>query len=263
MRLPILATAALTLAAVLVLLRLSEPPRRQHEDGGVAGTLRMATAYVRQHPRLLSLLTYAAFLSGTAFFVPFVLFQPAMQEQGVAVGWLGVLFTALRLGALVGSRYGPRLIAPDTLATWLLLIPALMIAGFVAVASSQRWWLTLLAMLYLAAVNAAIRPAVTALLNRQVAGSVRATIISLQSLAMTLFIAVLHPAVGTVADATSTAGAFILLAAVCILPGVLAFPLRAMASASPPLAAPLPGMGAGRPEASDEYGQHQTSSNSG
>jgi MFS family permease len=231
LRTPIVVTAALTVAAVGVVLRMSEPPRHQQEVNGGAGALRAATSHVRRHPRLLSLLGYAALVSGTAFFVPFVLFQPAMQEHGVAVGWLGALFTALRLAALAGSRYGPRLIATGRLATWLWLTPALMAAGFAAVAVSHIWWLTLLAMLHLAAVGAAIRPAVTTLLNRQVTGAVRATVISLQSLTMTVFIAVLHPAVGAVADATDISGAFVFLAAVCVLPWGLALLLGPMATA--------------------------------
>lgn len=209
---------------------MAEPPRHLNESTSVVGTLRTATSFVRRHPRVFSLLTYAALLSGTAFFVPFVLFQPAMQDQGVAVGWLGVLFTGLRLAALAGSRYGPRLITTDELPTWLWLTPALMAAGFAAVAASHLWWLTFLAMISLAATNAAIRPAVTTLLNRQVTGSVRATVMSLQGLTMTVFIAALHPAVGAVADATSTSGAFVFLAAVCAVPGLLALPLRPIAA---------------------------------
>jgi MFS family permease len=247
LRIPILVTAALTVCAVTVVLRMGEPPRHEHQTTSWARTMRTATGYVLQRPRVLSLLTYAALLSGTAFFVPFVLFQPAMQSQGVAVGWLGVLFTGLRLAALAGSRYGPRMISTSGLTVWLWLTPALMAAGFVAVAASHLWWLTFLAMLYLAATNAAIRPAVTTLLNRQVTGAVRATVISLQSLTMTLFIAVLHPAVGAVADATSTAGAFLFLAAVCALPCALTVPLRPIAVTDPTTRPTQPTTGTPRP----------------
>ncbi len=230
LRIPIVVTAALTLAATGVVFTMTEPPRQQQDSTSIAHTLRTATTFVRRHPRVFSLLTYTALLSGTAFFVPFVLFQPVMQDQGVAVGWLGVLFTGLRLAALAGSRYGPRLILTDNLVTWVWLMPALMATGFIAVAVSHPWWLTFLAMIFLAAANAAIRPALTTVLNRRVSGTVRATVMSLQGLTMTVFIAALHPAVGAVADAFSPSGAFVFLAATCFAPWLLTVPLRPIIS---------------------------------
>ncbi len=101
-----------------------------------------------------------------------------------------------------------------------------------AVAASPVWWLTLLAMVFVAAVNAIIRPETTTLLNRQVSGSVRATVMSAQSLAMTIYIALLHPAVGAAADAWSTAGAFAFLAFLCVVPALFAISLRAIAAPS-------------------------------
>lgn len=121
------------------------------------------------------MILFGAVLSGTAFFVPFVLFQPTMQEQGVAVGWLGVLFTGLRLASLAGSRYGTRVIAAHRLGSWLWLTPVLMAAGFLAVAASDLWWTTFLAMLFVTATNGAIRPAVDALLSQRITKTVRAT----------------------------------------------------------------------------------------
>lgn len=232
LRLPIVATAVLTLGAVAMLLGVVEPPRQDDQGLTWAQTIGTAAAYVRRRPRLAALLAYGAVLSGTAFFVPFVLFQPQMQAQGVPVGWLGVLFTCLRLAALAGSRFGPRVVTEGSLQSWLWAIPALMALGFLAVAASPVWWLTLPAMLFVAAVNAVIRPETTTLLNRQVGGSVRATVTSLQSLAMTVYIALLHPAVGAVADATSTAGAFAFLAILCAVPTLLAAPLRSPVAAT-------------------------------
>lgn len=226
LRLPILMTALLTIAGVAVALAVVEPPRSMQGHASWTDTMRTAAGYLRARPRLLALVAYAAVLSGTAFFVPFVLFQPAMQEQGVAVGWLGLLFTALRLAALAGSRYGPRLIADRHTPTWLWLTPGLLLLGFVAVALSPRWWLTFAAMLFIAAVNAAIRPALTSHLNRNVSGAIRATVNSFQSLLMTVFIAAMHPAVGAVADAFTTPAAFAFLALLCFLPIGLSLPAK-------------------------------------
>ncbi len=234
LRLPILATVVLTLAAVVVMLRVAEPPRHDAETLTWSQTLSAAIADVRRRPRLLALIVYGALLSGTAFFVPFVLLQPRMEEQGVPIGWLGVLFTVLRLAALLGTRYGPRLISAASLRTWLWGIPALMVVGLLWVADSQVWWVTLAAMLFVAAVNAAIRPEITALLNRQVSSAVRATVLSLQSLVMTVFIALLHPVVGAVSDSPGgIPGAFALLALLSAIPALLAIPLQPVTTGRP------------------------------
>jgi hypothetical protein len=250
LRIPILVTVALTLAALAVVLRMVEPPRHEQERGAtVAETLRIATAFARRQPRVFSLLAYGAVLAGIAFFVPFVLFQPAMREQGVAVAWLGVLFTGLRLGALAGSRYGPRLIAAGTLARWIWITPALAAAGFVAIAISGAWWLSFVAMVAVAAADAAIRPALTTLLNRHLSGSVRATVMSMQGLTMTVFIPAMHPAVGAVADAAGTSGAFGFLAVACAMPCLLGLPLRQMAATASPILADRRRVASGEPAA--------------
>jgi MFS family permease len=195
-------------------------------------TLRNAINEVRRQPLLAALLAYGAMLPGTAFFIPFVLFQPQMQAQGVPVGWLGVLFTALRLAALLGTRYGTRIVSvtDGSHRRWLLAIPALMAVGCAAIAASPAWWLTIALMGIVTATDAAIRPETTTRLNQQISSTVRATILSLQNLVMTLYIAALHPAVGAVADATTTAGAFVLLGLLCLLPLLLALPLRSRAA---------------------------------
>jgi predicted MFS family arabinose efflux permease len=63
-----------------------------------------------------------------------------------------------------------------------------------------------------------------ALLNRMVPGGIRATLLSTQNVAMTLFIAVMHPAVGATADAWGLRYAFVLLAGVSLIP-LFAVPL--------------------------------------
>lgn len=88
-------------------------------------------------------------------------------------------------------------------------------------------------MLFVTATNGAIRPAVDALLNQRITKTVRATVNSLQSLLMPVYIAVLHPATGAVADALDTSAVFALLAALCTLPAVLALPSRRLLAEAP------------------------------
>jgi membrane protein implicated in regulation of membrane protease activity len=63
-----------------------------------------------------------------------------------------------------------------------------------------------------------LRPSLSALLNRMVPGGIRATLLSTQSVTMTVFIALMHPAVGGIADAWGLKYAFVLLAAFSLVP---------------------------------------------
>ncbi|SRR5258708_7391487 len=61
---------------------------------------------------------------------------------------------------------------------------------------SPNWWTAYISMLLLATLSPAVRPSAMELLNRMVPGGIRATLLSTQNVAMTVFIAVMHPAVG-------------------------------------------------------------------
>lgn len=218
LNLPLLVTAALTGVAMVVLLRTKEPPMSGEQRPGYFATLGNAGRYLGRNRAVSSLIAYVALISGTVFFVPFILFQPQMQAHAVAVGWFGVLFTGLRGSALLGSRYGFRLITAETLDRWMLAVPVLLAMLFVGVAISPNWWTAYASMLLLAATSAAIRPHTAALLNRLLPTRVRATVLSTQSVAMTIFIALMHPAVGGVTDTWSLSYAFGLLAVLSLLP---------------------------------------------
>jgi MFS family permease len=222
--LPMLITAGLSAVALVVMFTVTEPPIHPDDRQGYFQILRSATTYLRHHPRATSLLTYTALAAGTAFFVPFVLFQPEMAAHAVDVAWFGLMFTGLRTASLLGLRYGRKIIRADNLYRAMIVVPVLMTGLFVCVAVSPNWWTAYISMLVLAGVSPALRPMANALLNRMVPGGIRATLLSTQNVAMTLFIAVMHPAVGATADAWGLRYAFVLLAGVSLIP-LFAVPL--------------------------------------
>jgi MFS family permease len=236
--LPMLVTAGLSGLAVIALAGTREPPAEHDKRPGYGEVVRSATRYLGGHPPVLALVVYAAMIAGTAFFVPFVLFQPEMQSQTVALGWFGLLFTGLRLASLAGSRYGYKLISDSSLGTWLAAVPAAMAVLFLVVAGSRTWWLAYLAMLAIALANASVRPHLSAILNRLVTSKIRATLLSFQNLSMTVFIAVMHPAVGVITDAWGLRWAFVLLACLSLLPFAARAFMDVKAPAKAPAAAP-------------------------
>ncbi|HTU73926.1 MAG TPA: MFS transporter [Trebonia sp.] len=236
--LPMLVTAGLSGVAAIALAGTREPPAEHDRRPGYTEVVRSATRYLGGHPPVLALVVYAAMIGGTAFFVPFVLFQPEMQSQTVALGWFGLLFTGLRLASLAGSRYGYKLITDSSLGSWLAAVPAVMVVLFLVVAGSRTWWLAYLAMLAIAVANASVRPHLSAILNRLVTSKIRATLLSFQNLSMTVFIAVMHPAVGVMTDTWGLRWAFVLLAGLSLLPFVARAFMDVKAPAAAPAAAP-------------------------
>jgi MFS family permease len=216
--LPMLITAALAAVALIVLSTVKEPPVKPEDRQGYFAILRSSAKYLRHHPRATSLLTYTALAAGTAFFVPFVLFQPEMAAHAVSVAWFGLLFTGLRTASLLGLRYGHKLINPDNQYKVMAAVPVLVAVMFVGVALSRNWWMAYICMLLLTTLGPALRPSLSALLNRMVPSEIRATLLSTQNVTMTLFIAVMHPAVGGVADGWGLKYAFVLLAAFSLVP---------------------------------------------
>ncbi len=216
--LPMLITAALAAIAMVVMSTVKEPPVKPEDRQGYFAILVSSAKYLRHHPRATSLLTYTALSAGTAFFVPFVLFQPEMAVHAVSVAWFGLLFTGLRTASLLGLRYGHKLVRADNLYKVMVAVPVLVAVLFVGVALSRNWWTAYISMLLLATLGPALRPSLSASLNKMVPSGIRATLLSTQSVAMTVFIAVMHPAVGGIADAWGLKYAFVLLAAFSLVP---------------------------------------------
>lgn len=227
---PMITTAVMTAVALVVLWRLLEPPQESETRMTYRETFSCANAYLRQERPVALLIMYSGLVAGTVFFVPFVLFQPEMQSHTVAVAWFGVLFTGLRGAAMLGSRYGERLIRPERLARWMRAVPVLMAALFAVVAFSPAWYMAYGAMVLLAAFAAAIRPQMQDLLNRMLPNRVRATVLSAQSVAMTVFIALMHPAVGAVTDIWSIDAPFVLLGVLVLIAVPTYAPLAAVVS---------------------------------
>lgn len=215
---PMLITAALAAIAMVVMSTVKEPLVKPEDRQGYFAILSSSAKYLRHHPRATSLLTYTALGAGTAFFVPFVLFQPEMAAHAVSVAWFGLLFTGLRTASLLGLRYGQKLVRPGNLYKVMVAVPVLVAVLFVGVALSRDWWTAYIYMLLLTTLGPALRPSLSALLNGMVPGGIRATLLSTQNVAMTVFIAVMHPAVGGIADARGLKYAFVLLAAFSLVP---------------------------------------------
>ncbi len=224
-----IATAALMLLTALGFTepRRSRPPYENPLKGIGRVVARCAADAGLLLPMLLSGLMTAVGIVGLWSYL--LLFQ----KSGLSTAVTGVLFAAFQLASGLGAQRSARI------ERWLgarrtaALFP-LVGAGFLAVAVWPRAPVCAAAMLGNAFVWGLSGPLLMARINARASSDVRATVISVGSMAGRLFYTLLAPAVGRLADLVSLASGFALLGATA-LAGVVGL----LALYAPRLAAPV------------------------
>lgn len=199
-------TGVVALAAAGVALTFREPPR---EDAGAAArrsgywqTIGQAVRITAERPVVRYQVLFGAVTAVFPFMITFVLVQPFATGVGIPLATLGGIVLALRVTSLAGSTLASRVsarIGPDGMLSTmpsaivlslvlLWLVPSQVAVGLFAI---------------IAFANALLRPVLSALLNQEIPSAHRATILSLQSLLFTAMLAVVEPAVFTVATRAS------------------------------------------------------------
>lgn len=134
-----------------------------------------------------------------------------LAELGFSVAWFGVLFALFQFSSAAGAASSGRL------ATWAgerrLLLALLAIPMLIVALAFGPVYVVIPAMLLHAALWGVSTPIFLTQLNRDAPDALRATLISVASMASRALFVVLAPAFGYIADARSLPTAFVLLAA--------------------------------------------------
>ncbi len=208
--------AVLMVPTLIIILTLKEPPRETDEESGLQlsfrQTLVVAGKALRQRPNLRYILAYSNLLPLVSAVIGITLIQPYAVEIGFPEASLGIVMLALNgvrvLGATRSSRITDRLGERRHLA----LAPALIFFGLVAMgAVPNSFGLVFFGLTYFT--SAATRPLIETVMFRESPGSVRATILSVDSLLLRLLLAGVSPLAGVLGDAYSLPVAFIFLGA--------------------------------------------------
>ena len=167
---------------------------------------------VFQRPRLRWLILLSSTFSSASFLIVW-LSQDYLQEQNIpiqAFGWAWALFHLGMSLASVNSHRLQRIFGLKR-ATFILIV-ALAVA-YICLGSIDRvWGMVFILILYL--VRGFISPLILNAINRQIASSVRATILSLNSLVFRIAFALIAPLIGAIASNYSLATG--LIAAGCL-----------------------------------------------
>jgi MFS family permease len=214
--LPFVLSGVLLLAALVIVLTLSEPQAepRQHEPArpSLRGVLTQSFAVLRDRPQLRFSMVYLAVVPLASFMIESVFVQPQALALGVPLAGIGVLVMAVQLTAMAGSAWSGRLTARLgegralssaqivicsclLLLAALQLLPALLLIGVMGFAT------------------AVVRPILVGRMQHELSDNNRATMLSMQSLTFTMVAAISQPTLGAVADSFGLPAAYVALAA--------------------------------------------------
>jgi MFS family permease len=214
LRLPFVVYAALLLAALGLVLRFQEPPREADpatgKPPGYARILTCTAQALGQHPGLRYALLYANLLPLAIGVVGVVFLQPHARALGVPVVGMGFLVLGLHGIRMAGSAASYRLVTRFGESTWLRLAPVAVFAGMMGLGMVHALWgIAFLGLVGFA--TSATGPLVETIILRQAPNSVRATILSVDSLIFRLLWAVAEPGLGVLGDRYGLPTAFLTL----------------------------------------------------
>ncbi len=216
LRLPFLANAASALLMPPLAFTLVEPEREARRSANPLRDLLLICRRCLADPRTRPVVLFCGLLMAcqlTGLWAYFLLYR----ELGIGVGWFGVLFALYQLaGALGGGwahAWGERLGSQTMLALALLSPLFFLLLGLFP----SAWLLPLVpanALLW----NLAY-PVLLEKLNRAVSSDVRATVLSLASMAGSVAFILVSPLFGRLADGVSLSAAFVALGGFFLLAG--------------------------------------------
>jgi hypothetical protein len=188
---------------LLVYLQLKEPPGEESETGGkrtsYAVILRTAWDEMGRKPALRYMMLYSNLMPLANWLIMITFIQPHALAIGVPLGSLGILIFSLSLVRIAGSTYAGKVTGFFGERRWLSLAPLFVTAGVLGLALVPSLLGVAIFTIALFA-SVASRPLIEDIMLREVPGTIRATILSVDNLIMRLILAGVEPLVGITAD---------------------------------------------------------------
>jgi MFS family permease len=206
-----LISGGLMVIAAGIVLTFKEPPREPDpESGGTLSygqTLKVAFGAIRENAGLRFVLLYSALLPVVIAPIRLTFMQPYAIAIGLPIVALGFISVGIRGFQILGSLRAQKTVKKLGEQTWLRLAPVLVLGGILAIGVFNN--LIGIGIFALTAfASAATRPLVETLILRQTPGSVRATILSVDSLISRLLLSGIEISMGLLADSQGLPGMF-------------------------------------------------------
>ncbi|MCK5474441.1 MAG: MFS transporter [Candidatus Aenigmarchaeota archaeon] len=210
--LPMLAAIIPAIIAGVVVYSMHEPTKYNSKITieNTVNTMKKSLRFVATHKQVKWLVLYAsAFLAFDK--AMFWLFQPFFVSVGLGVTSIGWVFAVMSLIVAAGSLGAHKIEDAIGEKASLILMPAVTVIAFLFLSFENLYWGVIAVILGQFAWGYST-PVMGEYVNRHVSSKNRATVLSVQSLAMNLAAAVTLPFVGYIVDVYSLSQAFMLSA---------------------------------------------------
>jgi MFS family permease len=204
---PIILSGAISAMGAMAAITFLEPPGvRDGPHLSYGEIVRDSARLVRRQPDVRYAIFFFGLVTVGSIAVVFF-FQPFLVDHDVAVGAVGIWQTPMRIAGIVAALAAHRLMSGIGERRTFYLMPVMVIAGYVILAS----WDSVYAQIAFPIINFSVilsQPTVTDYLNRRVPTAQRATMVSLTNLMRSLVLIPCAPLLGLLADEASPQAAY-------------------------------------------------------
>jgi len=183
-----------------------EQPQKSYRE-----VVRSSLELMRARPALLYPMLYASLVPVVALMMETFFLQPQSVALGIPIAGVGLVVMAIQIPNIAGSTWSSRIKVRFGEGRILYAAPVLIVCSLLLLAALQ----TFPALLFIAVigfVTAVLRPLLLSRIQDEVPDGIRATILSVQSLMLTFFLAVSEPILGFTADHAGLPAAYVGLA---------------------------------------------------
>jgi MFS family permease len=200
MNLPFVISAFFMLVTIIISLKFKEPPI----EGKVGKyginymqQIKESGKFILSHEKIKAVIIFTMMFFifyRTAFFY----YQPYMEAVKIPVRYFGIIFFVFNITAAFASKRS-HWIMEKTKPKTLTVMAVLMIVSFVLMGAVKVWF-GVFAILFQQIARGIYRPVTTKYLNKHIPSDKRATVLSFQSLACNMSVAIAFPLMGILKD---------------------------------------------------------------
>lgn len=219
---PILLSSFIALAAIPLVLSMREPYEMRHEDH--EPYFQMVTNGIRDAwnaPQLRYIILFTGIMFAMTF-APLIFVQPYLQEHDITTSSLGFWQAPVRGAGILGALMTYRFVSMVGQRSSFFFLPLAMGFSYLALSGFDSVW-AYAAFLPVGLVAGMQNPVLASYVNARIPSERRATMLSVQSVVGSIFIALMEVVSGVVADASGLRVLFLMFGAITLIaaPAVL------------------------------------------
>ena len=215
--LPMVISIGFMLVTIIITSGFKEPPSSLSKRISIKvyyEQIKNSGSYILKHEKLKALILYSMI-----FFVfyrtGFWYFQPYMENVDIPVKYFGIIFFVFNVTAALASKYS-HYFMEKTKPKTLTIMSALLIISFILLGTITVW-IGFVAILFQQLARGVYRPVMNKYLNKHIPSDKRSTVLSFQSLANNLTVALAFPFMGKLKDSLDIFNTHLILALLMII----------------------------------------------